>query len=179
MILAAHQNSFIPWLPFFDKMNKANVFVLMENCQFEKNGWTNRCRVWEEYWTMPVERGMKPIKEKFYVNGYPLVTVNNRWIFAIAATLGIRTEKIRHDFPTKQRGTYRLIEMCKRYECDSYLANPEAEEKYLDIELMNRSGIRFIPHVFNHKIHVFEAFDKFGIEGTVKLLAKEKKLCGI
>ncbi|MCH7624194.1 MAG: WbqC family protein [Nitrospinae bacterium] len=47
MLLAAHQANFIPWLPYFDKMNKADIFVMMINCQFEKNGWQNRCEVWD------------------------------------------------------------------------------------------------------------------------------------
>ena len=45
MILAAHQPQFAPWLGFFDKLDRADVFVLLDNVQFKKNEWQNRNRV--------------------------------------------------------------------------------------------------------------------------------------
>ena len=179
MLLAAHQANFIPWLPYFDKMNKADIFVMMINCQFEKNGWQNRCEVWDRKWTMPVEKGMKPIKEKIYIGGVKLVTVNEQWIHAIAMTLGIDTGKIRYDLQTEKRGTDAIIELCKHYECDQYLTNPEAMEKYLDEKMMNDEGIEVVRHEFGYKRHVFEMFNEIGIEGTRKLIARDKKICGI
>lgn len=164
-------------MSFFDKMNKADVFVLLVNVQFEKNGWQNRCQVNGKWWTMPVQGGTKNICDKKYVNGQSLTTLNLQWINAIAMTLGIDTAKIRLDFPTEKTGTERIIELCHRYECDQYLTNPDAMEKYLDEEHMNYEGIEVVDHSFPHKIHVFEAFEKWGIEGTQKLLKREKDKC--
>lgn len=176
MIIAIHQPNFIPWLSFFDKMNKADVFILMINAQFEKNGWQNRCEVFEKYWTKPVKSGLDLIKDKKYADGASLREINQLWIFAIAKTLGIDTNKIHVDFETKKRGTERIIEICKRFDCDQYLTNPEATDKYLDEKVMNDNGIEVIPHLFGYKKHTFEAFHELGIEGTINLLKKEKQL---
>jgi len=175
MLLAAHQPNFCPWLAYMDKINKADIFVLMVNCQFEKNGYQNRAEVFGKWWTMPVQSGLKNIKDKKYVNGERLTVVNEAWIRALCLTLGIDTAKLRYDFPTEARGTERIIELCKYYECDQYLTNPDAIEKYLNEKMMNDAGIEVIHHKFPHKIHTLEAFDQWGIEGTQKLLAKEKE----
>lgn len=45
MILAAHQPQFAPWLGFFDKLDRADIFVLLDNVQFKKNEWQNRNRI--------------------------------------------------------------------------------------------------------------------------------------
>ena len=66
MIVAIHQPNFIPWLPFFDKMAAADVFVILSECQFEKNGFQNRFQ--RNGWnTMSVASGLAPIREKQYV----------------------------------------------------------------------------------------------------------------
>jgi hypothetical protein len=175
MILAAHQPNFIPWLNYFDKMNKADIFILLINVQFEKNGWQNRCEVNGKYWTMPVNKGNTPVKHKDYVNGQNLVSTNTDWIFALCRTLGIDTRKVHFDSETDRSGTDRIIELCKQFDCDQYLTNPDAMEKYLDEKKMNDSGIEVIRHEPPFKIHTLEAFDQLGIEGTQKLLKKEKK----
>jgi hypothetical protein len=45
MILAAHQPNFFPWLGFFNKIHRADVFVLLDDVQMVKTGssWFNRC----------------------------------------------------------------------------------------------------------------------------------------
>jgi len=44
-MLAAHQPQFAPWLGFFDKLDRADVFVLLDNVQYKKNEWQNRNRI--------------------------------------------------------------------------------------------------------------------------------------
>lgn len=39
------QPGYLPWLGFFDQMNRADVFVYYDDVQFDKNGWRNRNRV--------------------------------------------------------------------------------------------------------------------------------------
>ena len=43
--LAAHQPQYLPWLGFFDKLDQADVFVLLDNVQFKMNEWQNRNRI--------------------------------------------------------------------------------------------------------------------------------------
>lgn len=45
MIIAAHQPNFIPWLGYFDKMRKADVFVTVDHVQMERQSFQNRTRI--------------------------------------------------------------------------------------------------------------------------------------
>jgi WbqC-like protein len=59
MIAAIHQPQFLPWLGYFDKMDKADVFCYLDNVQFKKNEWQNRNRIktgqgWQ-WITVPVQ----------------------------------------------------------------------------------------------------------------------------
>lgn len=62
-LVAAHQPNFFPWLGFFNKIWRSDVFVILDDVQFEKSGkgsWVNRVRManaGEAYWiTVPVQR---------------------------------------------------------------------------------------------------------------------------
>ena len=45
MILSIHQPQYLPWLGYFDKIDKCEVFVFLDNVQFKKNEWQNRNRI--------------------------------------------------------------------------------------------------------------------------------------
>lgn len=45
MIVAAHQPHFLPWLGYLDKVAKADVFVVMDDLQYETQNFQNRNRV--------------------------------------------------------------------------------------------------------------------------------------
>ena len=45
MIVAAHQPSFLPWLGYLDKLAKADLFVVMDDLQYEAQNFQNRNRV--------------------------------------------------------------------------------------------------------------------------------------
>jgi len=45
MICAIHQPQYMPWLGYFDKIDRADVFVFLDTCQFKKNEWQNRNRI--------------------------------------------------------------------------------------------------------------------------------------
>jgi hypothetical protein len=63
MLVAIHQPTFFPWLGWWDKLVRADVFVLLDDVQFPKKGgtWMNRVRMLvggEARWvTVPVDRG--------------------------------------------------------------------------------------------------------------------------
>ena len=43
--LAVIQPGYLPWLGFFDQLDRADVFVLYDDVDFDKNGWRNRNRI--------------------------------------------------------------------------------------------------------------------------------------
>ncbi len=45
MRVTIHQPNFLPWLGFFDKVDQSDLFILLDNVQFEKNDWQNRNRI--------------------------------------------------------------------------------------------------------------------------------------
>jgi hypothetical protein len=77
LIVAVHQPQYLPWLGYFDKIDRADVFVLLDNVQFKKNEWQNRNKIktaqgWQ-WVTVPVK-----YKYPQLINE---VTINNtaRW----------------------------------------------------------------------------------------------------
>ncbi len=61
MIVAAHQPHYLPWLGYIDKMAKADLFVVMDDLQFEAQNFQNRQRVklpdGPAWLTVPLEHG--------------------------------------------------------------------------------------------------------------------------
>jgi hypothetical protein len=61
MIVAAHQPHYIPWLGYLDKVAKADVFVVMDDLQFEAQNFQNRQRMkladGAAWLTVPLIRG--------------------------------------------------------------------------------------------------------------------------
>lgn len=178
-VVAIHQPNFVPWLPFFHKMDKADVFVLLTQVQFEKNGYQNRYSYQNRWITKPVKRGKELIHDKVYTSGQSLPQVNELWIRAIAKTLDIDTE-ITYEFPLFnqkiiwQDPTAHLLKIIREVDGTTYLTNPEAKNKYLDEDLLKKNGIKiqYLKTPKDMQIHTFEAFEKWGIEGTIKQLRR-------
>src|SRR5258708_7422284 len=45
MIVAIHQPNYIPWLGYFDKIRRSDVFVFLDHVQFVRNDFQNRNRI--------------------------------------------------------------------------------------------------------------------------------------
>ncbi len=61
MIVAAHQPHYMPWLGYLDKMAKSDLFVVMDDLQYEAQNYQNRQRIklhsGAQWLTVPLERG--------------------------------------------------------------------------------------------------------------------------
>ena len=61
-VVAIHQPNFFPWLGYFDKIHRSDVFVFLDDVQYQKTGgaWSNRVRVLmqgqAQWLTAPVDR---------------------------------------------------------------------------------------------------------------------------
>jgi hypothetical protein len=45
MRVAVHQPQYLPWLGYLDKLDSADVFVVLDTVQFKKHEWQNRNRI--------------------------------------------------------------------------------------------------------------------------------------
>lgn len=59
MLITIHQPEFMPWAGFFNKIARADQFVILDSVKFQKNYFDNRCRIkqnGEAKWvTVPVQ----------------------------------------------------------------------------------------------------------------------------
>ena len=66
-VCANHQPNFFPWLGYFDKIDRADVFVFLNNVQFVQRSWTSRVKVEinqaPQWLTCHVKGSRKPIKD--------------------------------------------------------------------------------------------------------------------
>jgi len=67
MIVAIHQPNYLPYLGFYDKMKHADVFVIYDDAQFNKEDFQHRNKIrifhgWK-WLTVPVEKKPLPINE--------------------------------------------------------------------------------------------------------------------
>src|SRR2546426_8736365 len=72
MRIAIHQPQYLPWLGYLDKLDRTDVFVLLDTVQFKKNEWQNRNRIstaqgWQ-YLTVPVLDGFPQRLDQVRIN---------------------------------------------------------------------------------------------------------------
>lgn len=57
-MISIHQSQFLPWLPYFYKIIKSDIFIIMDDVQYQKNSVQNRNMIktptGESYLTIPV-----------------------------------------------------------------------------------------------------------------------------
>ncbi len=66
MIITIHQPEHLPWLGLFNKIAKADLFVILDSVQYEKNYFQNRNRI---YGTNGVQWVSIPISNKGHMDG--------------------------------------------------------------------------------------------------------------
>ena len=61
VIISIHQPNFCPWLGYFSKILRSDLFILLDHVEYNKNGWTNRVRIktpqGTQWLTVPALRG--------------------------------------------------------------------------------------------------------------------------
>lgn len=67
MIVAIHQPNYLPYLGFFDKMKRSDIFVIYDDAQFNKEDFQHRNRIriyngWK-WLTVPVDKKHIPINQ--------------------------------------------------------------------------------------------------------------------
>ena len=82
MVCAIHQPNYLPYLGFFDKILKSDVFVIYDTVQFRKNNFQNRNRVcspdgWQ-WLTLPVKHSFRQKIKDAEINN-PVKAVKNNW----------------------------------------------------------------------------------------------------
>jgi len=59
-VVCIHQPDFAPWLGFFDRLRRCDIFIVLDNVQFLRRGWHHRDRIrtaeGERWLTVPVHK---------------------------------------------------------------------------------------------------------------------------
>ena len=168
MRVSIHQPNFVPWYPFFQKIKEVDIFVILKECQFEKNGYQNRFNFNDKWYTMSVKKGLEPIRDKVYIdpknswdkikNSLPeyksilnecdkcisesLLETNYCIIDKFCNMLDIDT-LLEIDYPTHLKSTNRLVDICVQYGATEYLSGTGGKD-YLDVKLFNDNGIKVL-----------------------------------
>jgi RimJ/RimL family protein N-acetyltransferase len=107
-VVAIHQPNFFPWLGYFDKLARADTFVLLDDAEFSKGSRTNRVEVLvggQPHWiTAPVQRAGigGPIRDVLIDDGRDWrakVTRTLQQSYPRAAALPLVTELVAHREP--------------------------------------------------------------------------------
>lgn len=181
MKLSCHQPNFFPWLPFFNKIESSDVFVILNHVQYTRHQYQNRFK-WNEKWiTLPVLKGKltDQIFEKIYINPFDhwnkiksevgikememfdedinenLSECNTRIIKKIANIMKLETPIIKDHKHLSRNPTLRIIELCKEHGANTYLSGPSGK-KYLDFSKFEEFNIE-IEFISNTKnLPIFE-----------------------
>lgn len=76
MIVTIHQPHFLPWLGYMERMRRADLFILLDHVQYERQNYQNRVKIKTNHgprWlTVPVSRGSQSdtILEKVVLDGW-------------------------------------------------------------------------------------------------------------
>ena len=180
MTITIHQPNFVPWYPFFEKMQQADIFILLGNCQYEKSGYQNRFNFAGRWNTLSVRKGFELINSKVYTDPTQdwnrikvnnplhrglleeldcfiqpdLYTTNVSIIKFWASKLGIKT-KIVGDYPTELKSTARLVDLCRTYGATTYLAG-QGGKGYLDESEFEAAGIQVVYQKIQRHVHTLD-----------------------
>lgn len=74
MLVAIHQPHYLPWLRYMEKIARADAFIVLDNIQYNKNGWQNRNRIkigaGAALLTVPVHAGFQASLENVRIDNH-------------------------------------------------------------------------------------------------------------
>jgi hypothetical protein len=180
MKVAIHQPQYLPWLGYFDKIDQADCFVLLDDVQFKKNEWQNRNKIktaagWQ-WLTVPVlhrfpqricevrinrtdpwsRKHLQPFFEEIYAREWTLLLdLNLATIAYLAEALGIQTKLVLASslpVPAELEATDRLIAICQAVGANTYLSGVGGRE-YLDLAPFKEAGIGVLFQAFQTRLY--------------------------
>jgi hypothetical protein len=167
--IAIHQPNFFPFMGFWQKMRAVDVFILLTHCQFARDFYQHRFKHNDKWFTMGVDqpKHFESIAQKRYANPeYDWQRIKNKLPayshvfpqfdnYITAGLAQTNVDIIRHvakhlkietpilfDYPTKRTGTDRLVDLCKTYHADTYLAGTGGSVAYLEREKFEKAGVK-------------------------------------
>jgi hypothetical protein len=184
MIISCHQPNFLPWSRFFEKVEQADLFVLLENVQFARHQFQNRFLYNGKWMTMPVENGNLTdyIKSKRYVDpenswrkikgriNAPILDIfdsliseslsetNISIIELIALKLRIKTQIVRDTHHRDLDRSEKLLSICIQHGATEYLSGSSGK-KYLNEQIFLDNGI---------KVSYFQGKNQSSIIGKIR-----------
>lgn len=148
MIIAIHQPNYLPYLGFFTKMKQADLFVIYDDAQFNKEDFHHRNKIkifhgWK-WLTVPVEKKRLPINEIKIIEG-----INKGLLWSDSHLKEINDNYRRTHYYHKYEKELSTI-YCQRY------------KKLIDL---NMQLINFIKHAFNINTEIIFS-SKLGFKST-------------
>src|SRR5574341_1283639 len=163
MIIAIHQPNYLPYLGFFDKMRQADIFVIYDDAQFNKEDFQHRNKIkifhgWK-WLTVPVEKKPLPIN---------MIKIKNR--------LTGKGIKWSDDHLKNIRDNYKDLPYYSTYDNDFGSIYKKSYDKLIDL---NIEIIRFLMNAFNIKTKITLASELgFTSKSTERLIDITEALGG-
>jgi len=164
MIISIHQPNYLPYLGFFDKMARSDIFVIYDDAQFNKSDFQHRNRIriyhgWK-WLTVPVDKKRIPINE---------VKIRNE----IKTWKGVKWSE---DHFNNIRDNYKGTPYYSMYEEELMWIYKRTYEKLVDL---NMELIRFLMKAFDIDVEiVFSSELGFTSKSTQRLVEIVEALGG-
>lgn len=182
MRIAIHQPNFMPWWPFFQKMASVDVFVLLNQCQFNREVYQHRFKFNGRWYTMSVKdvRHIDLIVNRVYASPkedwqrikdrlprhrkwfdmFDLCIQPSLWQTNYEIICRIRgimrlTNRLVVSPPNMGTGTERLVNLCRHFGGTTYLAG-RSGASYMDEKLFDHAGIKLEHQQVDDTRHLFE-----------------------
>jgi hypothetical protein len=150
MIIAIHQPEHMPWLGFFDKMRRVELFVLLDTTQFAKDDFQNRNRIktreGPSWLTVPV---YKSGASKQLITEARICNERDWRRRCFMATILVRASALGiHE----QGGTNANLAICRAVGAHAYLSGKYGRH-YLDESRFAEHDIRVEYQEFRHPVY--------------------------